>query len=405
LVEEDKEDNEEMEIIPVSKQAAEINPKILANIELFKHQGISVLEHLNEKMLTSMIQYLNKMYYNSQPVLTDNQYDIIKEYTDTKFPSNITTTEIGAVIEKNKAQLPYEMASMDKIKPDTGALQEWRQKYKGPYVLSCKLDGVSALYTTEGPVPKLYTRGNGSVGQDVSHLIQHLKLPKTKGIAIRGEFIIPKTVFDTKYKDKFANPRNMVAGIVNHKTINEAIKDVHFVAYEVIMPGGKKSSEQMKFLQVLNVESVLYKIEPTLSNELLSDLAHKYNTRLEKNWIIVQLNDKISIESDLFMVKTILINLIENALKYAGTDENLILFLYRDKQNSKFGTKDTGPGISSDVQPDIFKKFVRVENEETRSQKGTGLGLFIASEFSKLIGGKLKYIDNQPKGAIFEITL
>ncbi len=140
-------------------------------------------------------------------------------------------------------------------------------------------------------------------------------------------------------------------------------------------------------------------------NELLSDLAHKYNTRLEKNWIIVQLNDKISIESDLFMVKTILINLIENALKYAGTDENLILFLYRDKQNSKFGTKDTGPGISSEVQPDIFKKFVRIENEETRSQKGTGLGLFIASEFSKLIGGKLKHIDNQPKGAIFEITL
>ncbi len=140
-------------------------------------------------------------------------------------------------------------------------------------------------------------------------------------------------------------------------------------------------------------------------HELLTDLAHKYNTRLGKTWIIVELNDKISIESDLFMVKTILINLIENALKYAGTEQNLTLFLSRDKQNSKFGTKDAGPGISSEVQPDIFKKFVRLENEETRSQKGTGLGLFIASEFCKLIGGKLKYIDNQPKGAIFEITL
>jgi len=161
---------------------------------------------------------------------------------------------------------------MDKIKPDTGALKEWTQKYKGPYVLSCKLDGVSGLYTTEGPVPKLYTRGNGTVGQDVSHLIAHLKLPKTKGIAIRGEFIIPKTVFESKYKDKFANPRNMVAGIVNHKTINEAIKDVHFVAYELIMPSGKKPSEQMKFLQIINVEPVLYKTETALSNELLSDL-------------------------------------------------------------------------------------------------------------------------------------
>jgi DNA ligase (NAD+) len=260
---------EEVELI---KEEPKPEAQMLANIQSFKHEGISVLEHLNEKMLTSMIQYLNKMYYNSQPILTDNQYDIIKEYTDKKFPSNITRTEIGAVIEKNKAQLPYEMASMDKIKPDTGALQEWAQKYKGPYVLSCKLDGVSGLYTTEGPVPKLYTRGNGTVGQDISHLIQHLKLPKTKGIAIRGEFIIPRTLFDTKYKDKFANPRNMVAGIVNHKTINEAIKDVHFVAYEVIMPSGKKPSDQMKFLQILNVESVLYKVEPTLTNEMLSDL-------------------------------------------------------------------------------------------------------------------------------------
>ena len=245
---------------------------VRANIDKFKNEGISVLERLNEKMLTNMIQYLNKMYYNSQPILTDNQYDIIKEYTDKKFPSNITKNEIGAVVEKNKVKLPYEMASMDKIKPDTGALQEWTQKYKGPYVLSCKLDGVSGLYTTEGGQRKLYTRGDGSVGQDVSHLIAHLRLPKAKGIAIRGEFVIPKAVFEEKYKDKFANPRNMVAGIINHKTINEAIKDVHFVAYETIIPAGLKPSDQMNFLGIQNVERVLYKIEPTLSNEMLSDL-------------------------------------------------------------------------------------------------------------------------------------
>ncbi len=140
-------------------------------------------------------------------------------------------------------------------------------------------------------------------------------------------------------------------------------------------------------------------------NALLLDLTNRYNARLDKEWIVLDIQEKIAVESDVFMVKTILINLIENALKYAGTQEKLTLFLYRDKQNSKFGTRDLGPGIPSDVQPDIFKKFVRLENEETRSQKGTGLGLFIAAEFSKLIGGTLNYTDNQPKGAIFEITL
>ena len=265
----------------VAKAAAspqQTSPEIVANIERFKHEGISVLDKLNENMLTDILHYLNKMYYNSASTLTDNQYDIIKEYTAKKFPSNAAIVKIGADVERNKAQLPYEMASMDKIKPDTGALQEWTKKYKGPYVLSCKLDGVSGLYTTEGSVPKLYTRGNGKIGQDISYLIPHLKLPKTQGVAIRGEFIIPKAIFETKYKDKFANPRNMVAGIINHKTINETIKDIHFVAYETIMPSELRPSKQMEYLGTINVERVLYKVEPTLTNEMLSELLVDWRT-------------------------------------------------------------------------------------------------------------------------------
>ena len=100
------------------------------------------------------------------------------------------------------------MGSMDKIKPDTKALPNWQQKYDGPYVLSVKLDGVSGLYTTMEDIPKLYTRGNGKVGQDVSHLIPFLKLPKERGIVIRGEFIMKRSVYDEKYKSSSANSRN-----------------------------------------------------------------------------------------------------------------------------------------------------------------------------------------------------
>jgi NAD-dependent DNA ligase/DNA polymerase/3'-5' exonuclease PolX len=267
-------------VAPTSMKASEeeIPPDVKTNLEKFAHEGITVLEPLNEKMLVDMIRFSSKVYYNSKQIITDNQYDIIKEFTNNKFPSNAAVTEIGAEVERNKAQLPYEMASMDKIKPDTGALAEWSKKYKGPYVLSCKLDGVSGLYTTEGPVPKMYTRGNGIVGQDISYLIPHIQLPKTKGIAIRGEFIIPKAVFDAKYKTKFANPRNMVAGIINHKTLNETIKDIHFVAYETIMPAGLSPSKQMEFLGTVDVERVLNKTVTTLSNEMLSDLLVDWRT-------------------------------------------------------------------------------------------------------------------------------
>ncbi|NDB85916.1 MAG: hypothetical protein EB127_24935, partial [Alphaproteobacteria bacterium] len=205
--------------------------EILPIIENFKHNGISVLEALNEKQLSDIIRIANDKYYNQTPIMNDNQYDIVKEYTEQKFPNNIAIGEIGAEVERNKVKLPYEMASMDKIKPDTNALASWMSKFRGPYVLSCKLDGVSGLYTTKGSTPKLYTRGNGKIGQDVSHLIPFLRLPKTKSVVIRGEFIIPKQVFELKYKTTFANPRNMVAGIVNHKHISDSVVDLHFVAY------------------------------------------------------------------------------------------------------------------------------------------------------------------------------
>lgn len=279
-------DNEEEIVKPLDKNIIKI-------ADDFKKNGITVLEGLNENQLSKLIHEANTAYYNEEPFLSDNEYDIVKEFMEAKFPSNSIIAEIGASVEKNKIPLPYYMGSMDKIKPDTNALATWMEKYKGPYVLSCKLDGVSGLYSTEEKVPKLYTRGDGKVGQDISHLIPYLRLPKTKGVVIRGEFIIPKSVFDKKYKTKFANPRNMVAGLINHKSVNEAIRDINFVSYEVMKPV-MKPSEQMDFLSTLDVDKVLYKIESSLSNELLSEtlVDWRQNYVYEIDGVIVT-NDKI----------------------------------------------------------------------------------------------------------------
>lgn len=258
-------------------QVAPLDPVIKDIINDFKRIGISILEQLNENQLTTIIREASRKYYNSEPIMTDNEYDIIKEFTQQKYPSNKAVHQIGAPIERNKATLPYHMGSMDKIKPDTGILTNWSKKYDGPYILSCKLDGVSGLYTTDGANPKLFTRGDGTVGQDISHLIPYLRLPKTKGIAIRGEFIIPKAVFEAKYKTTFANPRNMVAGICNHKTVNDAVKDLSFVAYEVIVPS-LKPSDQMDYLATIDVERVLYKTVTTVTNEMLSETLVDWRT-------------------------------------------------------------------------------------------------------------------------------
>jgi NAD-dependent DNA ligase len=269
------------------------NKNILKIADEFKKNGLPTLEKLNEDQLSLLLQQANISYYNEEPFLTDNEFDIIKEYVANQYPKNNAVMQIGAPVTKNKVSLPYFMGSMDKIKPDTNALETWKTKFKGPYVISCKLDGVSGLYTTEGENPQLFTRGDGKVGQNISHIIPYLQLPKTKGIVIRGEFIIPKLVFDTKYKSTFANPRNMVAGIINHKTVHECIKDIHFVAYEVIKPV-MKPSKQMEFIQTLDVDKVLCKIEPTLCNMSLSqtlvDVRQKYMYEIDG---VIVTDDKI----------------------------------------------------------------------------------------------------------------
>ena len=260
---------------------AQENPAAIDLVKQFKKNGIHVLESLGEPELSSMIEEANKAYhFNKTPLMTDNEYDILKEYLEQKFPTSAILQEVGApIIEKNKVNLPYEMASMDKIKPDTGALASWKSRFAGPYVLSCKLDGVSGLYVSDGKGgSKLYTRGNGKVGQDVSHLIPYLRFPTAEGkIAVRGEFIIPKKVFLDKYSTKFANPRNLVAGIVNRQTLDEKVKDLHFVAYEVISPE-LKPSEQMKLLMDKGFETVLNKtvMPKDLSNDLLSEVLVKW---------------------------------------------------------------------------------------------------------------------------------
>jgi DNA ligase (NAD+) len=247
------------------------------NIAGFKKEGISYLKPLTESELSKMIRDANDGYYcNNKPIMTDNEYDILREYTMKKHPKNKAAleghTECNIAVEKSKVALPYQMWSMDKIKPDTGALAKWMLKYSGPYTLSCKLDGVSGLYSTEGAAPKLYTRGNGVVGQDVSHMIPYLQLPKTKDIVIRGEFIIPKERFQEKYAGKFANPRNFVAGVVNRKSVDaEKFRDLDFVAYEVIKPI-LKPSEQMTFLMNQDVEVVRNVTKTSVTNELLSEL-------------------------------------------------------------------------------------------------------------------------------------
>ena len=279
---------------PKNKTLKKTKFNVTKAIDNIKKDGIETLKLLSKEDIEAIIKKANDAYYNNKTLMSDNIYDIIKEFLEANYPESTILDEIGAPVEKNKIKLPYFMPSMDKIKPNTNAIVGYIEKYSGPYVISAKLDGVSGLYTTEGDKPKLYTRGNGEIGQDISHLIPYLNLPKIKDATCRGEIIIKKELFEEKYKEKFSNARNMVSGIVNQKKSEKnKFKDIDFVAYEVIKPI-LKPSDQMEFLKDNKFNVVINQEEDKISNDLLSALLVNWRSSYEYeiDGIIVS-NDKI----------------------------------------------------------------------------------------------------------------
>jgi len=257
----------------------------------------SSMKKLSTDDLGRVIEYANDKYYNTnQSIFSDAIYDILVDELKRRNPKHKVLGNIGAPIKSGeKVKLPYWMGSMDKIKPDTNELKKWSLKYSGPYVISEKLDGVSALLVHNNNQNKLYTRGNGEFGQDISQLLKYINIPNlTKNISVRGELIISKNNFK-KINKEFANARNCVSGIVNSKDLKKrknVANLVDFITYEVLDPI-LKPDEQMKTLKKLNFNTVNNSILNKLSGDKLSELLidARKNSPHEIDGIIVTNNE------------------------------------------------------------------------------------------------------------------
>jgi signal transduction histidine kinase len=138
---------------------------------------------------------------------------------------------------------------------------------------------------------------------------------------------------------------------------------------------------------------------------LFEQVAERFQKRNQQELIALNLEKDIIANLDVFFVETIVNNLLDNALKYGGSCGNIELYLFKKAERLVFGVKDQGPGIEKEEIKKMFEKFYRSGNEDTRQQKGSGLGLFIVAELARMHHGKVSYKENTPRGANFEILL
>lgn len=313
------------------------NKDILKQIE---NNALEEGQKLTQKQLENVILEASNAYYNTEsPILSDMAFDTLFELLNDKYPNSSALDKIGSQIPdntSNKVPLPYHLGSMDKIKPGSDKLRIWLQKYnKGPYCISEKLDGISGLLVLNCNLElkdllnndysldelkkkfnmKLYTRGNGKVGQDISHLLPYINCfddSKSKlanlgflkkvmtlmkesnllEISLRGEIIIRKDKFEKVYQDKYPKARSLVAGIVNSKpeTIQKAktqaiANDLQFVIYQVITPSKLSHFRQFdlskKTLGMLtaNFQQWFVENEGELTSQRLQELLIAYKTK------------------------------------------------------------------------------------------------------------------------------
>lgn len=247
------------------------------------------------KLLVEIMTKFNEAYHSTdKPLVSDKVYDILYDILKERDPDNLFFKIIGAKVKMTTSmvKLPFPMGSLNKIKPDNDFLDKWLIKFKGPYVVSDKLDGISAqIYNDPKNGLKMYTRGEmtdeGNIGQDITEFIKYINCGEIKnipsGTSIRGELIITKDDF-INANSKYKNIRNAVGGIIGSKKKLdvEFAKLIKFISYAIIFPEFQQKTQMTK-LESWKLNIVTYKIEKKLTEDYLKKYLIKRRNESDYN--------------------------------------------------------------------------------------------------------------------------
>lgn len=267
-----------------------------------------------EKRMDELIKKINKAsyeyYVNDNPSITDQEYDdyynellkLESKYPDLKRTDSPTLRVGGQVVDKfSKVTHATPMLSFDDIfnEEEIVSFDERIRKTcpDASYTLEPKMDGLSgSLLYEKGVLVRAATRGDGVIGEDITHNVKTiksvpLKLSKPIDIEVRGEIYMSKKSFEKCNEQRsknneqlFANPRNAAAGSVRQLDSSIAAKrGLDFMAYFLPNPdkyGIKTQSESLEFLKELGFVTN-YKLNGIAKNvkDIINYIAELSNKR------------------------------------------------------------------------------------------------------------------------------
>jgi two-component system phosphate regulon sensor histidine kinase PhoR len=113
----------------------------------------------------------------------------------------------------------------------------------------------------------------------------------------------------------------------------------------------------------------------------------------------------VLVQADPQRLEQILLNLLDNAVKYTPAGGEVLITATRGEQTIEISISDSGPGIPAAAQERIFERFYRVDAGRSRDNGGTGLGLAIVKHLVGQHGGTIRVANRPGGGSIFTVTL
>jgi len=257
------------------------------------------------KNLVKQLTQYNEAYRLGDPLVSDAEYDVLVEQLEELDPNNSFFDNVGIKIadKERERKLPIAMASMNKIKT-MDEVADWC-RLKGistdvDVVLTPKYDGLSLC--VDETKDKATTRGDGKLGQASDEHYKFIKNHLTKEASgnvfdyTYGEVMMSRECFKTKYSMNFANPRNLVAGLINNKQATEPLKDTEFIKYGGVLRAGSNFNTKedilitLNLLQDIQVPFKVVKISE-LSEDFLVNTFKEWSVDYEIDGVIVEIND------------------------------------------------------------------------------------------------------------------
>ena len=146
--------------------------------------------------------------------------------------------------------------------------------------------------------------------------------------------------------------------------------------------------------------------QPQLVEEIVSEaMQHISRKKVEHTITVTHSDDLLLAKCDARLIVQVLINLVDNAIKYTAPGSHIQIATRWEDGCAVFSVSDDGPGIPDEEKDNVFRMFYTGGNPIADSRRSLGLGLSLCKSIITAHGGEIRVLDNRPQGAVFTFTI